>query len=65
MQSNKVKPAPMAEVQSLELDESESAAPLTVVIIEDGQSQTAGLRRVGLPPDARSVVYITPQDALL
>jgi hypothetical protein len=62
MQSNEVKKFPLAEVQYRETD---APGPLTIVIIEDGQSQAAALQSAGLPPDSRGILFITPQDALL
>ena len=44
--------------------ESSADSGLTVVIVEDGETQAAALERLRLPPDAR-VVYLTPLDWLL
>lgn len=44
--------------------ESNAASGLHVVIVEDGETQTVALERLGLPPGA-FVVYATPSDALL
>jgi hypothetical protein len=62
MQSNEVKQFPLAEVQCRETN---APGQLTIVIIEDGQTQAAALQRVGQPPDASGVIFMTPQDALL
>lgn len=44
--------------------ESSADDGLTVVIVEDGETQSAALERLGLG-EARRVVYLTPLDALL
>ena len=44
--------------------ESSADDGLTVVIVEDGETQAAALERLGLS-DARRVVYLTPLDARL
>lgn len=36
-----------------------------VVIVEDGETQADALRRAGLPPDSRRVLYLSPLDARL
>lgn len=47
------------------LESSASDTGLKIVIVEDGETQAEALKRVGLPPDARGVLYLTPLDALL
>lgn len=44
--------------------ESSADSGLTVVIVEDGETQAAALERMGLS-ESRRVVFITPLDALL
>ena len=44
--------------------ESSADDGLSVVIVEDGETQTAALERLGLS-DARRVGHLTPLDALL
>lgn len=44
--------------------ESSADDGLTVVIVEEGETQSAALERLGLR-DARRVVFLTPLDALL
>jgi hypothetical protein len=50
-------------IAALELSASDTA--LKIVIVEDGETQAQALKRVGLPPDARGVVFGTPLDELL
>lgn len=38
---------------------------LKVVLVEDGETQADALKRVGLPPDARRVLYLSHLDARL
>lgn len=47
------------------LESSASDSRIKIVIVEDGETQAQALERVGLPPDARGVLYFTPLDALL
>lgn len=47
------------------LESSASDTGLKIVIVENGETQAQALKRVGLPPDARGVLYLTPLDALL
>lgn len=47
------------------LESSASDTGLKIVIVENGETQADALKRVGLPPDARGVLYLTPLDALL
>lgn len=44
--------------------ESSADAGLTVVIVEDGETQAEALERLGVPPDAR-VVFGSPLDEKL
>lgn len=46
------------------LEDSASDRALKVVIVEEGETQSAALERLGLS-DARRVVYLTPLDALI
>ena len=50
-------------IAALESNAADTA--LKIVIVEDGETQVQALKRVGLPPDARGVLYLTPLDALL
>lgn len=36
-----------------------------IVVVEDGETQADALKRLGLPPDARGVVWCTTLDVLL
>ena len=47
------------------LEMSASDDTLKIIIVEDGESQADALKRVGLPPDVRGVVFGTPLDELL
>ena len=47
------------------LENSASDTGLKIVIVMDGETQAQALERVGLPADARGVLYLTPLDALL
>lgn len=47
------------------LESSASDTGLKIVIVENGETQAQALERVGLPLDARGVLYLTPLDALL
>ncbi len=47
------------------LESSASDDALKIIIVEDGESQADALKRAGLLPDARGVVFGTPLDALL
>ena len=47
------------------LESSASDKGIKIVIVLDGETQAQALKRVGLPPDARGVLYLTPLDALL
>ncbi|MBP9061167.1 MAG: hypothetical protein KBF98_12735 [Rhodoferax sp.] len=47
------------------LESSASDDTLKIIIVEDGETQADALKRVGLPPDARGVVFGTPLDELL
>lgn len=47
------------------LEQSASDDSVKIVIVEDGETQTAALLRAGLPPDACGVVYGSPLDVTL
>ena len=47
------------------LEMSASDDTIKIVIVEDGKTQAEALKRAGLPPDARGVVYCTPLDEML
>ena len=47
------------------LEDSASDKALKVVVVLDGETQAEAAKRVGLPPDARGVLYLSPLDALL
>jgi hypothetical protein len=53
----------MKRLERLEANASDTG--LKIVIVEDGETQAEALKRIGLPPDARGVLYFTPLDALL
>ncbi len=50
-------------ITALEQDANDDS--VKIVIVEDGETQTAALLRAGLPPDARGVVYGSPLDVTL
>ena len=50
-------------IAALEMSASDDA--IKMVIVEDGETQAESLKRAGLPPDVRGVVYCTPLDAML
>lgn len=50
-------------ISALEISASDDS--MKMVIVEDGETQAEALKRVGLPPDARAVIYGTPLDAML
>lgn len=50
-------------ITALEQDANDDS--VKIVIVEDGETQTAALLRAGLPPNARGVVYGSPLDATL
>ncbi len=50
-------------IEALEHGASDDA--VIVVIVEDGETRADVLKRVGLPPDARGVVWGAPNDVML
>jgi hypothetical protein len=47
------------------LENSASDDSIKIIIVEDGETQAAALKRAGYQPDALGVLYGTPLDALL
>ncbi len=47
------------------LESSASDNGIKIVIVLDGEAQADALKRVGLSPDARGVIWGMPLDALL
>ena len=47
------------------LEASASDNNMKIIILEDGETQTAALQRMGLMPGALRMVYCTPLDAML
>jgi hypothetical protein len=47
------------------LESSASDTALKIIIVEDGETQDQALKRLGLPPDARDVIWGVPMDVQL
>ena len=47
------------------LESSADDGLMKIIIVEDGETQAQALTRLGVPPDARRVVYMTPLDVKL
>jgi hypothetical protein len=47
------------------LESSASDDGITIIIVEDDETQAEALKRAGYRPDALGVLYGTPLDALL
>ena len=47
------------------LEASASDVSMKIITVEDGETKTAALQRMGLMPDALRVLYCTPLDAML
>ena len=50
-------------VAALELKATDNS--LKIVVVMDGETQVEALLRVGLPPDAKRVVFLSPLDVML